>query len=89
MIYFLLGLLVWVFVAVGCHRHRAAYYKKNPHMWNRRHECLIAFSDRQYWWIMTLWPLAITAAVIFILAMWILAAVEVLKDAWVKMRDVK
>lgn len=82
MIYFLLAVLVWVFVAIGCHRHRAAYYKKNPHMWNRRHEGLISFSDRQYWWIMTLWPLAIVAFVLYIVMIAVCAIIELIQIWW-------
>lgn len=80
MIIFLL--IVWILVAVGCHLRRKMYYKKNPHMWGRRHEGLIAFSDRQHWWAMTLWPLAIAAAILYGVIILVCAVIEFVIDTW-------
>jgi hypothetical protein len=82
MLSFLIFVAVWVIGAVGCHIHRKQYFKRNPHMWNRRHEGLVAFSDTQYWWIMTLWPLSITAAVIFLIGIGVLAVLEKIIEWW-------
>jgi hypothetical protein len=76
MITFLLIVAIWAFVAVSCHYRRNTYYRKHPYMWERRKEGLISFTDRQYWWIMTLWPLAIVAFVLFMMFIGLCALVE-------------
>jgi hypothetical protein len=83
---FLTILAIWAFVAVSCHYRRNHYYRMHPYMWNRRHEGLISFSDRQYWWIMTLWPLAVVAFVLFMIFIGICAVLEVLQLWWEKRR---
>lgn len=86
MLTFLTILAVWVFVAASCHYRRHTYYRKHPYMWNRRGEGLIAFSDRQYWWIMTLWPMAIIAFMLFCITMGLLRIYEIAQDWWVAHR---
>ena len=78
--------VIWIFVAVSCHYHRYKWYKKRPYLNNRRGEGLIAFSERQYWWIMTLWPLAIVAAVLYLIMLLVCLIIEQLKDRWVARR---
>lgn len=78
----LIALLIWVVVAVGCHLRRKLHYQKNPHLWSRRHEGLISFSDTQYWWIMTLWPLAIAAAILYGVIILVCAVIEFAIDTW-------
>lgn len=79
---FTLLAVIWIFVALSCHYHRYRFYEKRPYLKNRRHEGLISFSDRQYWWIMTLWPLAIVAFVLYIVMIAVCAIIELIQIWW-------
>lgn len=63
MISFLIFVVVWVAGAWILHVERKLFAKKNPTVWTNRGSGLITFSDRQTWWMMTLWPLAILALI--------------------------
>ena len=56
---------IWIAVAVGLFWHEARYYRKNPHMWNRRHEGMISLSDNQRYWGYAMWPLVLLGCVGF------------------------
>ena len=79
---------IWAFVAVGLHIHRHQFYKKRPHLNNRRGEGLIAFSERQYWWMMTLWPLAIVACMLYCIVLVVCAVLEMAVNLWEQRRRV-
>lgn len=88
MLTFAIIAVLWAFVAVSCHYRRRTYYRKHPYMWNRRHEGLISFNDRQYWWIMTLWPIAIVVAILYLIMLLVCLVVEQIKDRWEDRRRV-
>jgi len=73
---------IWIISAVAFHIHRRQWYEKRPHLKSRQGEGLVAFSERQYWWLMTLWPLAVVAAVLYVILLAICAFLEVIKDWW-------
>lgn len=77
----ILILVVWVAVAIVLHWYRKDYYRRNPSDWNQRMHGLIAFTDRQYWWLMTLWPLTFVLTISFIVMCRISNAIE--KKKWV------
>lgn len=72
---------IWLFVAIGCHVHRKQHYKKNPHLRARRGEGLISFSERQYWWLISLWPLTLVGAIVLLLMLALFGLIE-LFDEW-------
>jgi hypothetical protein len=73
----LLGLVVvWIPVALFIHWRRAEYYRKNPYAWARRGDGLIAFNDRQVYWMTNLWPLTVAATILYILLCWVMLMVE-------------
>lgn len=89
MLWFLLIAAVWIIVAVGCHIHRYRFYEKRPYLKNRRGEGLIALSERQYWWVMTLWPVAIIAAICLCVGLGLLAVLEIGIEWWGRKRAAK
>ncbi len=72
--------LSWILGALYLHWFRRNQYSKNPISWNQRGVGFIAFSDRQYWWLMTFWPVPIVGALALILLWWVCAAIEWLAE---------
>ena len=72
----LLLLFIWIVVAGGLHGHRIWYYRHHPLAYSRRGEGLVSFSGRQWWWIMSLWPLSIIALILYAVLIVVAALIE-------------
>lgn len=72
--------VIWTVGALGFHWYRKDYYRRNPHNWNQRGSGLIAFTDDQYWWMMTLWPITALLVVLCVLLWWGCMLIEWLRD---------
>ena len=74
--------VIWVVVALSCHYHRYRFYENRPYLKNRRGEGLVAFSERQYWWLMTLWPLTVVAVILYGIMIIACAILEIVVNWW-------
>jgi hypothetical protein len=74
--------VIWIVVALSCHYHRYQFYEKRPYLKNRRGEGLVAFSERQYWWLMTLWPLTVVAVILYGIMIIVCAILEIVVNWW-------
>lgn len=79
---YLLLFVIWIFVATGCHLHYWTRRDLDPKWWKNRHMELKPFTEQQWLWLMTLWPLAIVAGILFIVLLLILGVIDRLGYWW-------
>lgn len=79
---YLLLFVVWLFVAVGCHLHYWSRRDLDPKWWKNRHMELKPFTEQQWLWMITLWPLAIVAIILFFVLMIVLGAIDNISRVW-------
>lgn len=73
---------IWVFVAFSCHLHYRARETRDPEWWSQREMSLKPFTERQWLWFMSLWPVALVLLIAFLVLMLILGALEHLNRWW-------